>query len=197
MSRLFDISGDFEELFDQFDTIEEMTFDTDENGNPVDANGNIVNPEVVKAAFRQAWFDTLDGMEQEFTLKAENTAQYIKCLQAETDAIDAEIKRLQQRSKSRKNRIIWLKQYLMTCMEQMRLKKVDGVRARITIRNNPPSLKIANELVLIRQLQAENRDDLLKYSLPEIRKTDLKKLVKNGKQFDGVTLESSKSILIA
>ncbi len=197
MSRLFDISSDFEELFDQFEAIDEMEFDTDENGNPVDANGNIVNPEVVKADFRQAWFDTLDGMEQEFNLKAENTAQFIKCLQAKQDAMDAEVKRLQQRSKSCKNKIAWLKQYLMTCMEQMRLKKVDGVRARITIRNNQPSLKIANELELIQQLQAMERDDLLKYSLPEIRKADLKKLVKNGEQFDGVTLESSKSILIA
>ena len=43
MSRLFDISSDFEELFDQFEAIDEMEFDTDENGNPVDANGNIVN----------------------------------------------------------------------------------------------------------------------------------------------------------
>ena len=90
MSRLFDISSDFEELFDQFEAIDEMEFDTDENGNPVDANGNIVNPEVVKADFRQAWFDTLDGMEQEFNLKAENTAQFIKCLQAKQDAMDAE-----------------------------------------------------------------------------------------------------------
>ena len=197
MSRLFDISADFADLFDQFDAIEEMEFDTDENGKPMDADGNPVNPEFVKAELRQAWFDMLDGMEQEFTLKAENTAQYIKCLKAEAEAMDTEIRKLQQRSKSRKNRIDWLKQYLMQCMEMMRLKKVDGVQARIAIRNNAPSVKIVDELALIDELERNGHDDALKYQMPEIRKTALKGLLKSGEQLENAVLESSKSIVIS
>ena len=170
MSRLFDISADFADLFDQFDAIEEMEFDTDENGKPMDADGNPVNPEFVKAELRQAWFDMLDGMEQEFSLKAE------------AEAMDTEIRKLQQRSKSRKNRIDWLKQYLMQCMEMMRLKKVDGVQARIAIRNNAPSVKIVDELALIDELERNGHDDALKYQMPEIRKTALKGLLKSGEQ---------------
>lgn len=197
MSTLFDISADFVELFDQFDAIEDMEFETNENGKPIDADGNPVNPEFIKAEMRQAWFDTLDGMEQDFTLKAENTAQYIKSLKAEAEAMDAEVKRLQQRSKSRKNRIDWLKQYLMQCMEMMQLKKVDGVQARITLRNNAPSVKVMDELGLIHELERTGHDDALKYQMPEIRKTVLKGLLKSGETFQGVSLEASKSIIIS
>lgn len=197
MSKLFDISADFAELFDQFDAIEDMEFDTDENGKPIDEDGNPVNPEFIKAEMRQAWFDTLEGMEQDFTLKAENTAQYIKSLKAEAEAMDAEIKKLQRRSKSRKNRIDWLKQYLMQCMEMMQLKKVDGVQARITLRNNAPSLKILDELALIDELERNNHDDLLKYQMPEVRKNELKKLIKIGVTFENAALETSKSIIIS
>lgn len=197
MSKLFDVSADFAELFDQFDAIEDMEFDTDENGKPIDEDGNPVNPEFIKAEMRQAWFDTLEGMEQDFTLKAENTAQYIKSLKAEAEAMDAEIKKLQRRSKSRKNRIDWLKQYLMQCMEMMQLKKVDGVQARITLRNNAPSLKILDELALIDELERNNHDDLLKYQMPEVRKNELKKLIKIGVTFENAALETSKSIIIS
>lgn len=40
----------------------------------------------------EAWFDTLSGIEEEFDLKAENLAQYIKCLKAEVEVIDTETK---------------------------------------------------------------------------------------------------------
>lgn len=197
MRKLFDISADFAELFDQFDAIEEMEFDTNEDGKPVDADGNPVNPEFVKAEMRQAWFDTLEGMEQDFTLKAENTAQYIKSLKAEAEAMDAEIKKLQQRSKSRKSRIDWLKQYLMQCMEIMQLKKVEGVQARITLRSNAPSVKISDELALIHELERTDHDDALKYQMPEIRKSVVKGLIKSGETFENAVLEVSKSIIIS
>ncbi len=197
MSRLFDISADFAELFNQFDAIEEMEFETNEDGKPIDADGNPVNPDFIKAEMRQAWFDTLEGMEQDFTLKAENTAQYIKSLKAEAEAMDAEIKKLQQRSKSRKSRIDCLKQYLMQCMETMQLKKVEGVQARITLRSNAPSVKISDELALIHELERTDHDDALKYQMPEIRKSVVKGLIKSGETFENAVLEASKSIIIS
>lgn len=197
MGRLFDLSADFAELLDRFDEIEETEFPTNADGEPVDADGKPVNPDFVKAELRQAWFDTLDGMEQEFTLKAENLAQYIKSLKAEADAIDAEAKRLQQRAKSRKNRIAWMKQYLMQCMETMQLKKVDGVQARITLRSNAPSVKVTDELSLIQELERTGHADALKYQLPEIRKNQLKGYLKVGEVFQYAQLEPSKSIIIA
>lgn len=197
MSRLFDISQDFETLFDQFDAINEYEFVLNEEGQPVDDDGNVVNPETAKAEMLEAWFDTLSGIEEEFNFKAENLAQYIKCLKAEAQVIDEEMKKLKARRDSRNKRIDRLKDYLMDCMQKTGVKKIDMPRAKISIRNNAPGLKIENEVEFINMLQDNGRDDLLKYSLPEIRKSDIKKLIKAGGHFEGARLESGQSIIIS
>lgn len=197
MSRLFDISQDFETLFDQFDAINEYEFALNEEGQPVDDDGNVVNPETAKAEMLEAWFDTLSGIEEEFNFKAENLAQYIKCLKAEAQVIDEEMKKLKARRDSRNKRIDRLKDYLMDCMQKTGVKKIDMPRAKISIRNNAPGLKIENEVEFINMLQDNGRDDLLKYSLPEIRKSDIKKLIKAGGHFEGARLESGQSIIIS
>lgn len=72
----------------------------------------------------EAWFDTLSGIEEEFDLKAENLAQYIKCLKAEVEVIDTETKKLRERRDSRNKRIERLKIYLMNCMQAIGVKKL-------------------------------------------------------------------------
>ena len=196
MERLFDISSDFAELFDRFDEIQEMEFDKDESGQYFDGEGNVVNPDTYRADMLQAWFDTLEGIEEEFNFKAENTAQYIKSLKAEEAAIKAEEDKLKKRRQQYGRKIECMTAYLRNCMEQMGVKKIEMPRARITIRSNAPSLKIADEVAFINMLQDRNRDDLLKYELPEIRKSEIKKLIKAGEDFPGAVLESSKSLII-
>ncbi len=196
MARLFDISQDFETLFDQFEAISEYEFELNENGKPVDDDGNVIDPEFAKAEMLEAWFDTLSGIEEEFDFKAENLAQYIKSLKAESEAIDNEIKKLKARRDSRRKRIERLKIYLMNCMDTIGIKKIDMPRAKITIRNNAAGLKIDNEIEFINMLQDNGRDDLLKYSLPEIKKSEVKELIKSGEKFDGARLEASRSIII-
>ena len=130
-------------------------------------------------------------------MKAENLAQYIKCLKAEAEVIDIEIKKLRERRDSRNKRIERLKIYLMNCMRAIGVKKIDTPRAKITIRNNAAGLKIDNEIEFINMLQDHGRDDLLKYSLPEIKKSEIKKLIKSGETFDGAHLEAGQSVIIS
>ncbi|MFR0881176.1 MAG: siphovirus Gp157 family protein [Oscillospiraceae bacterium] len=196
MQRLFDISQDFEALFDQFDAISEYEFPVDEDGRPVDDDGNPVNPETAKAEMLEAWFDTLSGLEEEFNFKAENLAQYIKCLKAEAEDIDEEMKKLRARRDSRNKRIERLKNYLMENMEAVGITKIDMPKAKITIRKSTPSIKFDNEISFITMLQNKGRDDLLKYSMPEIRKSEIKKLIKSGEKFDGARLEPGRSVII-
>lgn len=196
MSRLFDISQDFEMLFDQFDTICEYEFAVNEKGESVDDDDNVIDPETAKAEMLEAWFDTLSGIEEEFDFKAENLAQYIKCLKAESEAIDEEIKKLRARRDSKNKRIERLKEYLMNCMRQIGKKKIDMPRASILLRNNAPSLKIENEAEFVKMLQDAERDDLLRYNQPDIEKNKVKKLIKSGESFDGARLESSQSVII-
>ncbi len=196
MAKLFDISADFEELFNRFDEIQEMEFEKNEDGQFVDPEGNIINPETYRADMLQAWFDTLEGIEEEFNFKAENTAQYIKSLKAEEAAIKSEEDKLKKRRQQYSRKIECMTVYLKNCMMQMGVKKIETPRARITIRNNAPSLKIADEISFINMLQENSRDDLLKYELPEIRKSEIKKLIKSGEVFPGAVLESSQSVII-
>lgn len=196
MQRLFDISQDFEAMFDQFDAICEYEFPVNEDGQPVDDDGNPVNPETAKAEMLEAWFDTLSGIKEEFNFKAENLAQYIKCLKAEAEDIDEEMKKLRARRDSRNKRIERLKNYLMENMEVAGITKIDMPKAKITIRKNAPGVKIDNEISFITMLQNKGRDDLLKYSMPEIKKSEIKKLIKSGEKFDGARLESSRSVII-
>lgn len=194
--RLFDISSDFEELFSRFDEIQEMEFEKNEEGQFVDPEGNVIDPEIYRADMLQAWFDTLEGIEEEFNFKAENTAQYIKSLKAEEAAIKSEEDKLKKRRQQYSRKIECMIVYLKNCMIQMGVKKIETPRTRITIRNNAPSIKIADEVGFINMLQENGRDDLLKYELPEIRKTEVKKLIKAGEDFPGAVLESSQSLII-
>lgn len=196
MQRLFEISQDFEALFDQYDAIQEMEFEKNEDGSYIDDDGKIINPDVTRAELLQAWFDTLEGIEEEFNFKAENTAQYIKSLKAEAAAIKAEEDKLKKRRQSYSRKIDGMTIYLKNCMEQMGIKKIDMPKARITIRKNTPSLKIMDEVGFITMLQEHGRDDLLRYSLPEIKKTEIKRLIKSGEHFEGAALESSQSLII-
>jgi hypothetical protein len=176
MSRLYDIADQFKELFDRYDDM----IDTEEDAEDIE----------------QAWFDTLEGIEGEFECKAESVAQYIKELNAEAEAIKAEEKKLSARRKAKENAAIRMKDYLKSCMETMNLKKVETAKAKISIRNNAPTLKIDNEAEFIMALEATGRHDLLKYSAPEIKKTDIKNLIKSGETFTGARLEASQSVII-
>lgn len=196
MQRLFDISQDFEVLFDQFDAISEYEFPVDEDGRPVDDDGNPVNPETAKAEMLEAWFDTLSGLEEEFNFKAENLAQYIKCLEAEAEDIDEEMKKLRARRDSRNRRIERLKNYLMENMEAVGITKIDMPKAKITIRKSTPGIKFDNEKDFIEMLENSGRNNLLKYNSPEIRKSEIKKLIRSGEKFDGARLESGRSVVI-
>lgn len=180
MSRLFEISAEFAELFDQLDSLAEQADAMD----------------IPREQAEIAWFDTLDGIEQEFNLKAENIALYIKELAVKADALKQEEKKLAERRKSYERRTESLKEYLMRNMMQMHQNKVDGIRARITIRNNPASLQIQDESAVIQLLEKIGRDDLLKYAKPELKKTEIKAFLKSGGQLDGCSLMKTQSILI-
>lgn len=176
--KLFEISNDFEELFNQLESFEE-----------------IEDPEERELA-TGAWFDTLDGMESEFDRKAENVAQYIKELRAESDAIREEEKVLAARRKSKEKRSESLTAYLMNCMEQIHLDKIETARCKLSIRRNAESVQCADEYALVEQLAKKGRDDLLRFKDPELNKTALKAALKAGEQLDGAQLVRTESLII-
>lgn len=178
MSRLFEISSGFAELFDRLESFDE------------------IEEEEMREAAQQAWYDTLEAIEEEFEVKAENVAQYIKALRAEADALRAEEKKLAARRRSKENRAKRLLDYLMDCMRQIRREKLETARCKLFIRKNAESVQCADEAALARMLLGIGRTDLIRTKDPELDKTAIKQAMQAGETFDGASLGRTESLMI-
>lgn len=197
MSRLFNLATNFAELFDKFDEIAAWKPDTDADGKPISENGDeICDENAYRDEMFAAWYDTLEGIEGEFNAKAENIGVYIKQLKAEKEAIDAEIKSLRTRSAAKERQMDSLKDYLINCMDEMQLAKIDQPRAKISIRNNAESAQILDEKALIEWAQTHDRDDLLTYHTPDVSKTAVKNAIKSGEEIPGASVGRSRSVVV-
>lgn len=196
MASLYELSENYTQLFDRFDSINDYEFEKDENGHFVDDDGMVIDPEAVKTEWLEAWFDTLSGIEEEFDIKAENVAVYIKHLISDVKDMKEERSKLSERIKAKERKAEQLKKYLFDNMRLIGVNKIDRPRACLTVRKNAASLVVDDEDKFISMLQHIGRDDLLRYAKPEIRKTDIKNLMKLGETFDGASLESGFSMTI-
>ena len=178
MSRLFEISNDFAALFDQLEAFDEIEDDAE------------------RGIAQQAWFDTLTGIEEEFEIKAENVAQFIKSLKAEAEDIREEEKALAARRKTKEKRAESLIAYLMKCMKQIRREKIETAKCKLSIRKNAESVQVADEDALARQLAALGRADLIRVKPPELDKTALKKALQAGEIINGAALGRTESLII-
>lgn len=196
MGRLFDYAETFDQLFASYDSIANWEPDTDADGNFIDANGNIIeNVVVYKEQMLQAWFDTLEAVEGEFDVKAENLACYIKQLKAEAETLKKEKLAFTKRQAQKEKQAEKLTKYLLSSMQAAGKTKIDMPRAVITVKRNAPSLVISDELGLVDWLM-KNNDKLLKYEMPTVKKVEVKKQLKAGEEIPFVQLESKSSVII-
>lgn len=195
--KLYELSTDFSRLFDDFDAICSYEPEKSESGDYIDDGGSIIED---LAAYRQelqeAWFDTLDGIEQEFEDKAENVAAYIKSLKAEADDLKEEEAALNRRRKVKENQIDRLKDYLLHSMMTINRTKIDTPKAKLSIRNNAESVQFDDEEQFIRLCLARGQDDYLRYKDPELNKTAVKKALQSGREIDGAHLIRTQSLII-
>ena len=193
--KLYEMSADFSELFDNYDAIVNIEFTPDGKGGFMDDDGNPVDPEERRKEMQQAWFDTLDGMEQELVRKAENVAVYIKAMEAEAKSLKAEEDKLKARRQAKENTAKRMREYLMDCMKQANISKIDEPRAVISLRNNPESVEISDENDFISWAN-EDHDEYLRYKAPEINKTAVKNALKSGAEIPFAALTRSQSLTI-
>ena len=192
--KLYEMSADFSELFDNYDAIVNIEFTPDGKGGFVDDDGNPVDPEERRREMQQAWFDTLDSMEQELARKAENVAVYIKNMESEAKTLKAEEDKLKARRQAKENAAKRMREYLMDCMKQANISKIDEPRAVISLRNNPESVEISDETEFIGW--AADHDEYLRYKAPEINKTAVKNALKSGVEIPFAALTRSQSLTI-
>lgn len=171
MLSLYEITGKYQELFDLFD------------------NANIEDEDAI-----QAYFDTLEAIEGEFNEKAENIAVFIKTLSAEAEELKKEKQQLEARQKSKENKVKRLKEYLLSNMHFLGVKKIESARARITMRQNAESVKIANEKAFIDWAE-KNDCDFLNFN-PTISKSAIKEALQGGKEVPYCELQRMQSVII-
>ena len=194
--KLYELTGNFAELFDRFDEIDNYTPDTDALGRYIDDSGNVIEDiDAYREAYRTAWFETLSALEEEFDIKAENIACYIKNLSAEIKAMKEEENALRRRRQAFENSVERLKGYLLGSMNAIGKAKIEMPRARLSVRRNAESLVVDDELSFIGWAQ-QNNDNFLKYAMPEIRKTEVKKAAQAGKELPFVHLARTESLII-
>ena len=80
--------------------------------------------------------------------KVDGFAKYIRGLEGVTQSLDEEIKRLQERKKSRKNEVDRLKKILQDVMTDLDKKKIKTALFTFSVSKNRPSVKIVDEAAL-------------------------------------------------
>ncbi len=91
-------------------------------------------PEVVQ--------DTLDSLGGELEVKAENTVAYMRHLEALADSIKLAEAQMELRRVAIERRVAQLKDYVLACMQDAGIHKVECPYFAITIAKNPPSVEI-------------------------------------------------------
>ena len=132
--------------------------------------------------------DTLEGLEGDLEEKAINYGKVIRNLEAEGEAIKAEIERLQKQKKVRENSVERMKAALKTAMEIANKPKIDTALFKFCIRKNPASVVIDQGAVVPEQFLVPQD--------PKVDKTALKEALKAGEEFEGIHLEQGTSLSI-
>lgn len=139
----------------------------------------------------QTLADTMEAVEGELEVKAENYAKVMKNLEADVAGIKAEIDRLSERKKTIENNIKNMKSALQMAMETTGKTKFKTELFTFNIQKTAPSVVIDEQYI-------ENiPDKYLKYKDPEIDKIAIKDALKKGEDLTGIAhLEQSESLRI-
>jgi len=136
----------------------------------------------------EALADTFEALEGEFNDKAISVIHVVKNMDADGDAIDNEIKRLQARKKSVQNKQNWMREYLRSNMEASGISKIECPIFTIALAKGRDIVEITDE----GKIDAEYLN--IKTSVTPI-KADILKALKEGKEVSGCRLSKSNSSL--
>lgn len=136
--------------------------------------------------------DTLETLELAWREKMESVVLYYKECVAEAEAIKKERQALEKRQKAAQNRAERLKHYLACNMDG---KPFKTSRVAISYHTSPGAVVFLDETAAANWL-GEHHPEALVYSLPEISKSAVKKLIDGGEKIPGVTVDKPVSLSI-
>lgn len=135
-------------------------------------------------------WEALEALQLEREAKIENVACWYKNLVAEAKAIREEEKALAERRKAVEAMAERRKRYLEDALGG---QKFQTARCSITFRKTT-KVDLQDEQAAIEWCQKNGRDDVLKYAAPEVNKTELTKLLKDGVTIPGAELVAGLSM---
>lgn len=139
-----------------------------------------MDPEVLR--------DTMEGLDGEFELKAENYAKVMTEASAMAAGARAEGERLINRAKSLEENVKRMRATLQGAMELTGKTKFKTDLFSFFVRKNPPALRIDNPAAV--------PDRFLIPQEPKIDSGAIKQAIKDGDQFDWCHLEQGQSLQI-
>lgn len=130
--------------------------------------------------------DTLEALQGEFKIKAENLGYFLENQKADIDKLKSHVKAIQSKIKTMENREAWLKDYLRQNMEASGIDKIECPYFKI-------SLGAPSEVVEV--VDIDLLDEKYVRLKREADKTVIKKDLKSGINIDGAKLSKGKSRL--
>lgn len=124
----------------------------------------------------------LDGLEDVFDAKVESIVKLMRSKAAERDALDAEVKRLQERCKKIDKEVTWLETYVHNELERTGKDKVKSSLFSISLAKCPPSVNVLDEF---------NVPEMY-FTVKEVRSLDKRSILerlKSGEEIPGVELQ--------
>ncbi|MGG1531420.1 siphovirus Gp157 family protein [Brevibacillus agri] len=132
--------------------------------------------------------DTLQALSDAIEVKAENIAKMIRNMDAETEALRNEEKRLAERRRSLETKRDGLKRYLEEQLAIVGLDKVKTPIFTVALQNNPPSVHVLDESAIPKVFWVTPP--------PTLDKKLLAERLKAGDDIPGVTLQQGRSLRI-
>lgn len=144
--------------------------------------------EIADEADPDIFRDTLEAIDGEIEIKAENYAKVIKNLEGQADALDKEIKRLQSKKKGINNNIESIKGNLERSMIATGKRKFKTLLFSFGIQKNPPTVSVLDEAAIPKQFW--------KHPEPILNKTALTAFLKENGPTEYAQLTQGESLRI-
>jgi len=137
--------------------------------------------------------EKLSALEIDESVKIENTALFLKNLDAEVEAIKAEEKALADRRKSKEKKYEWCKGYLSGYMIETGKTRFESAKCALSFRKSEV-LEITDEQAL--RIFANTYDRFLKFSEPKLDIAEIKKTVKAGEPIPGAEIKEKQNLQV-
>jgi hypothetical protein len=169
---LYDITNNHTQIMEMLNELEDLSTDSENNQETI-----------------AGLYEALAITEADFNQKAVSYCQIIRNEEAAAEAIDSEIKRLQNLKKSRENKANLLKDNLTSAMQTLSKYKADLGLFKLSFRKS-------EALQELPELDLDQIPDNFKKVTVALDKTNIKKAIKAGQNFPGLAIVEKQNLQV-